>query len=185
MSSAPVGDGLRPGQHVVLSLGEKATYPTPPRELCPTTDRPGWLLSGFHCTLDHAMRVAYGITCDDYCRLLAHQGGRCAVCHQPPGKWRLVPDHDHGSPYEIRGLAHHRCQRWITVAVVRYLADPPGRTLGLRVPEGKAKRLEARAAAKRRRAIQKQAAAELAGVRPDDFAAQLRTAFEQTSKQGA
>jgi hypothetical protein len=179
MSAAPLGDGLRPSHHVVVSLGEKATHPTPAREFCPTTDRPGWLLSGFHCTLDHATRATYGVTCDDYHRLLIHQGGVCAVCATPPGKWRLVVDHDHDPPYEIRGLAHHRCQRWITVAVVRYLAAPPGRALGLRVSEGKAKRLEARAAAKRQRAIQKRAAEPADTARPGDFAAQLRTAFEQ------
>jgi len=165
----------------VLSLAEKATHPTPARLLCPNTDRPGWLLSGKHCTLDHAMRATYGLTCDDYHRLLAHQGGVCAVCGEPPGAWRLVVDHDHDPPYEVRGLAHHRCQRWITVAVVRYLAAPPGRALGVRVPERKARRLEARAVAKRRRIAERTPTDPPA---KQDFAQQLRVALEQTTEQG-
>jgi hypothetical protein len=150
MSAAPLGDGLRPGQHVVLSLGEKATHPTPAAPSCPNTHRPGWLLSGFHCPLDHALRATYGITCEDYHRLLRRQKGVCAICGRRPGKWRLAVDHDHESGV-VRGLAHHRCQRWITTQVVHYLADPPGQALNVVVPKRKRGQLEAKAQAKAER----------------------------------
>jgi hypothetical protein len=184
MSTAPIGDGLRPGHHVVVSLGEKATHPTPARRFCPATERPPWLLSGFHCRLDHALRAAYGLTCDDYQRLLAAQGGVCAVCGKPPVKWRLVPDHDHTTG-AVRGLCHHRCQRWITTQVVAYLADPPGNGLAggtLRVPPAKMRALEERARAKRRREQAKRAAAKIPPPSDGDYAARLRAVLGQTKE---
>ena len=114
---------------------------------CPNTNPPAWLWPGYHCRQDHDLRIRYGITCGDYWRLFERQGGRCAVCGGRPGKRRLAVDHDHDTG-EIRGLCHVRCQRWITVAVVRYLASPPGRDAELVVPAAKLRKLEARARAK-------------------------------------
>jgi hypothetical protein len=38
----------------------------------------------------------YGITLDDYARLLAAQGGVCAICKKPPAEGsNLAVDHDH------------------------------------------------------------------------------------------
>lgn len=118
---------------------------------CPNHNPPRWLWPGYHCRQHRDLFIRYGITCEQYWALFEHQGGRCAVCKGQPGKWRLAVDHDHESGL-VRGLAHVRCQRWITVAVVRYLADPPGRELSLIVPPRKLARLEARAEAKRERA---------------------------------
>lgn len=145
-----LGDGFQPAPPIGGCLDRKATYPTPAAPSCPNTDRPSWLLSAFHCRRDHELRQTYGITCEDYYRLLDHQGGVCAVCGRRPGKWRLAVDHDHESGI-VRGLAHHRCQRWITTQVVRYLADPPGRGVGVIVPKRKRDQLEARAQAKTQR----------------------------------
>jgi len=169
-------------------MGEKATHPTPARRFCPNTDRPAWLLSGKHCPLDHAMRATYGVTCDDYHRLLNAQGGLCAVCGLPPGAWRLVPDHDHTTG-AIRGLCHHRCQRWITTAVVAYLADPPGYGLAggaLQVPPAKLRRLEERDRAKRRRAQARRVGRQQAKAGPptdETFAARVAAALEQTTEK--
>lgn len=52
------------------------------------------------------LRRRYGLTPDDVSAMLAAQGGRCAICKEPPK--RKVVDHDHatGRP---RGILCHRC----------------------------------------------------------------------------
>ena len=59
-----------------------------------------------------------GVTDDEYARLLAAQGGGCAICGNPPKTRRLDVDHDHRTG-KVRGLLCHRCNRalpsWITV----------------------------------------------------------------------
>lgn len=37
----------------------------------------------------------YGLTVDDYSRMLREQKGGCAICKRPPGKRALAVDHDH------------------------------------------------------------------------------------------
>ena len=56
------------------------------------------------------LKKRYGITLDDYGRILAEQDGRCAICggHQSKQKHRLSVDHDHATG-EIRGLLCTRC----------------------------------------------------------------------------
>ncbi len=51
----------------------------------------------------------YGISIQEYRRLLESQGGGCAICGTPPknGKWLCV-DHDHETK-KIRGLLCNRC----------------------------------------------------------------------------
>jgi len=58
----------------------------------------------------------YGITTEDYERMLDAQGGGCAACGARPGKRRLHVDHDHACcPGRtscgrcIRGLLCHGC----------------------------------------------------------------------------
>lgn len=173
-----VGDGFQPAPPIGGCLDEKATHPTPAAPSCPNTERPSWLLSAFHCARDHELRQTYGITCESYYRLLAQQGGVCAVCGRRPGKWRLAVDHDHDSGF-VRGLCHHRCQRGITTAVVRYLADPPGRGLGLVVPAAKLRRLEAKDRAKRERAKQRTQATNRATAGPASGLDRLRLMTRQ------
>jgi hypothetical protein len=67
----------------------------------------------------------FGVTDDEYARLLAAQDGHCALCPATPKTRRLHSDHDHASkPPRVRGLLCHRCNRalpaWITV---RWLVD--------------------------------------------------------------
>ena len=52
---------------------------------------------------DLRLRRIYGITAEQYDRILAFQGGTCAICKRPPGKNRLAIDHDHKTGL-IRGL---------------------------------------------------------------------------------
>ncbi len=55
-----------------------------------------------------AIEKTYGITGDDYARLLELQGGKCAVCRARPKSKRLVVDHNHTTG-AVRGLLCARC----------------------------------------------------------------------------
>lgn len=56
------------------------------------------------------LRLAYGITVADFDRMLAEQGGACAICRttDPRGKGRFHVDHDHDTG-RVRGLLCHHC----------------------------------------------------------------------------
>lgn len=64
-----------------------------------------------------------GVTDDEYERLLAAQGGGCAICGSTPKTRRLHVDHDHRTG-RVRGLLCMRCNRalpsWVTT---RWLLD--------------------------------------------------------------
>lgn len=79
----------------------------------------------------------YNITVEQYDRMLADQGGVCAICKKPPVKNRLHVDHDHaccdrgGSCGKcIRGLLCTSCNSklewWLMygAGVDRYLTKP-------------------------------------------------------------
>jgi hypothetical protein len=50
----------------------------------------------------------YGITAEEYERRVLEQGGRCAICLQPPTNTGLCIDHSH-STGEVRGLLCREC----------------------------------------------------------------------------
>jgi hypothetical protein len=50
----------------------------------------------------------YGLSLEDYYKLLEKQGGVCAICHKPPVGERLAVDHDHVTG-KVRGLLHRWC----------------------------------------------------------------------------
>lgn len=52
----------------------------------------------------------YGITIEDYDRMLEEQGGLCAICRNPPITYRLAVDHDHDTG-AVRGLLCPPCNR--------------------------------------------------------------------------
>ena len=61
--------------------------------------------------LNAGLKFHYNVTADQYDRILAAQGGVCAICREPSDSARskrLFVDHDHqtGTP---RGLLCHRC----------------------------------------------------------------------------
>lgn len=51
-----------------------------------------------------------GVDAAEYDRLLAAQGGGCAICGALPKTRRLHVDHDHRTG-RVRGLLCHRCNR--------------------------------------------------------------------------
>lgn len=66
------------------------------------------------------LSIKYGLTTDDYDKMLANQGSVCAICRNPEtgvdrrtGKlWPLAVDHDHATG-KVRGLLCRRCNQVI------------------------------------------------------------------------
>ena len=88
----------------------------------------------------HARRIesTYGLTADEYERLLTHQGGACAICGGAR-RYRLNVDHDHATGV-VRGLLCRRCNKLLrdvrdSRAVLNragsYLAHTPAMALGI------------------------------------------------------
>jgi hypothetical protein len=90
--------------------------------------------------LIHVRCLAYGIRISDYTRLLAEQGGLCAICRRKPRSDRpLFIDHDHKSG-RVRGLLCGRCNTGIGYfhddpdkleRAVDYLEEPPANRAGV------------------------------------------------------
>lgn len=59
---------------------------------------------------DRHLRKTYGITIEDYDRMLEEQGGRCEICGRLPKKLSLAVDHNHKTG-KVRGLLCMRCNR--------------------------------------------------------------------------
>jgi len=75
---------------------------------------------------DRRLNELYGIGIEDYDRILAGQGGGCAICDKPPvlvgrmaNRATLVVDHDHETG-AIRGLLCNPCN----LMMGRYDSDP-------------------------------------------------------------
>lgn len=181
MTSSAFGENLV--GHVVSHLGV-VHPPTPARRYCPDDGpRPHWLPPDkFHCAQDHYLQGKYGITCDDYWDLYADQGGRCAVCRRLPwpGK-RLVVDHNHDTG-SIDGLCHFGCNRRIDPDQRRYLADPPGRRLGLVVAPAKLRAIQDHDAATRRAAAARRALAKATPSTDDEFGRRIQAALQATKE---
>jgi hypothetical protein len=155
--------------------------------------------AGFPLPNEKDLRRRYGLDLDAYVALAELQGWVCAICGKPPKANRpLVVDHNHDT-LEIDGLVHLiPCNRRLTQPVRRYLADPPGRHLGLRVPaELEAKTITRReagkAAARATRATKRATRAKTRPVAPstlnkiramtrpeDDFATRVQRALRDT-----
>lgn len=65
------------------------------------------------------LKREYGITLDDYERMLSEQGGACAICGALPGARRLAVDHCHKTGV-VRGLLCTSCN-----VGIGNLADDP------------------------------------------------------------
>jgi Recombination endonuclease VII len=71
-------------------------------------------------------RELLGVTDDDYARMLAEQGGHCALCPSMPKTRELHVDHDHATGH-VRGLLCFRCNHvlhsWMDSAWALRLAE--------------------------------------------------------------
>lgn len=59
---------------------------------------------------DYYLQKKYGITLDDYNKILKKQKGKCWICEAFPKTRRLSVDHSHKTG-QVRGLLCHRCNR--------------------------------------------------------------------------
>lgn len=57
---------------------------------------------------ERRLEQTYGIDGDEYRRIMAVQGGRCAICQNRPASIRFAVDHDHQTG-EVRGILCKRC----------------------------------------------------------------------------
>jgi len=57
------------------------------------------------------MHYVYGLTTEEYLRMLDKQNGNCAICEEHWGS-KLVIDHNHKTG-KIRGLICERCNRFV------------------------------------------------------------------------
>ena len=90
--------------------------------------------------LNYRYQGRYGISLDDYERMLSEQGGACAICRTAPNGVRLAVDHDHSCcPTKsrscgrcVRGLLCGTCNRGLgyfrddpklIAAALKYLTD--------------------------------------------------------------
>jgi hypothetical protein len=68
----------------------------------------------------HSLKANFGMTPEDYDRILVAQNHVCAICHKPETKFdsrqgvvrRLSVDHDHATG-RVRGLLCHHCNNGI------------------------------------------------------------------------
>lgn len=104
---------------------------------------PKFYASGSRCKACASMKAherrveaVYGITPEEYQRIFAAQGGRCAVCRNQPRTIRFAVDHDHDTG-EVRGILCKRCNHDLLggghddIAVlwraIEYLLFPPAK----------------------------------------------------------
>lgn len=69
-------------------------------------------------TLGKAYMRKFGISLDEYERILDYQGGRCYICRKKPANRRLAVDHDHslehlGMANSVRGLLCRNCNEYL------------------------------------------------------------------------
>ena len=64
----------------------------------------------YHCWRDWWLKRKYGITGEDYDRLLAEQGHRCKVCGRESNGRTWHVDHCHGTR-KVRGILCDKCNR--------------------------------------------------------------------------
>lgn len=61
---------------------------------------------------DRHLRRTFGITIEDYRAMEVAQGGKCAICGNPPGARRLHVDHNHDTG-KVRALLCKGCNNGI------------------------------------------------------------------------
>ena len=90
-------------RHVVPTPGSVSTMP--PRKKLGKRERTARARRSRH---NSHLKEAYGITIQDYDKLLEAQGGRCAICKGGTSKRHFAVDHNHKNG-NVRGLLCARC----------------------------------------------------------------------------
>ena len=70
---------------------------------------------------EYELKKRYGITAEEYERRVLEQGGRCAICLEPPTEQGLCVDHRHEDG-TVRGLLCVKCN-----AGIGFFDDDPER----------------------------------------------------------
>lgn len=105
---------------------------------------------------DKRLQRLYGITADEYDRILVGQKGVCFICQRPPKTIRLSVDHDHATGW-VRGLLCNRCNRMlrerVTAEDMRRASDylRPGITIAAAILGRQPVGVKGRIGTKRRR----------------------------------
>jgi hypothetical protein len=146
----PIGERVLEAKRRLAMVPEEARRKTVPAKHWPAGER--WCAGcqsfvllidcqGSRCvacasSATHGARLekVYGIDAAEYDRLLALQGGKCAICRARPKSKRLAVDHDHKTG-EVLGLLCSRCNHdlkgaaWdsqaIALALWHYINTPP------------------------------------------------------------
>jgi hypothetical protein len=61
-----------------------------------------------HYARKGALKSKYGLSVEEYEQMLAAQDGKCAICRNPPKKYRLAVDHNHQTG-QVRKLLCSGC----------------------------------------------------------------------------
>lgn len=87
---------------------------------------------------EYALSTNYGITLEQYDRMLEAQNHLCAVCGRPPNGTPLHVDHDHQTGV-VRGLLCYQCNtvlglidddpHWHLERMIGYIDHPPAATV--------------------------------------------------------
>ncbi len=67
-----------------------------------------WRLNNKDKKKQHALKSTYGISLEEYNKLLEDQEGKCSVCQHEPGQRALHVDHNHITGI-VRGLLCSKC----------------------------------------------------------------------------
>ena len=68
---------------------------------------------------EYHLKRKYGITIEDYEKMMEQGGGTCWICDEPPKSARLAVDHDHYTGH-VRGLLCWKCN----TAIGKFQDDP-------------------------------------------------------------
>lgn len=119
-------DGVREKERVKRQMNREAIYRRQKR----------WRLNNPRVAYLKQIRLLYGLTEENFDRLLQDQGGRCAICNNPARevpRGGLMVDHDHRTGF-VRGLLCPGCNYGIGFladnvcrlqAAIVYLSNPP------------------------------------------------------------
>ncbi|MDE1839856.1 MAG: endonuclease VII domain-containing protein [Thaumarchaeota archaeon] len=116
----------RKNKATILARG-KGRYKKAPKKVIKRSAK--WREKNYDRMRDRTYQRKYGITLEQYNKMLEKQGGVCVLCKKPPVSMRLAVDHCHRDK-RVRGLACFRCNKYLIgrwkkehAAILRLAAD--------------------------------------------------------------